>query len=129
MSTPVQLPSDWEDRAKANNFATPKEIVAALNQDGTVVLDVRTDDEIAQGKLEELNENVEWTKTGCSRTECPALELDPSKFVKSKDTTVVVYCKSGARANRAKIVLEKHGYTNVLNGGGLSDMLLYPKLV
>ena len=128
MSEVVQLPSDWDERAKANNFATPKEIVTALNADGTIILDVRTEEEIQQDSLQNLPENVSWKKTGCTRTECPALELDASKFVSDKNTTVVVYCKSGARANRAKMVLEKQGYTNVLNGGGLCDMVIYPKL-
>ena len=123
----MSLPADWEERAKMNNFASPKEIVDALKLPGTIVLDVRTDEEIAQAKLE-TPENVQWTKTGCSRTECPALQTDPSQFVKDKNATVVIYCKSGARANRAKMVLENKGYTKVLNGGGLVDMLIYPQM-
>ena len=99
----------------------------ALNQPGTVVLDVRTEEEIAQAKLA-TPEHVEWVKTGCSRAQCPGLETDPTQFVKDKNAKVVIYCKSGARANRAKITLENQGYTNVMNGGGLEDMLAYPKL-
>lgn len=121
------LAPDYEERAQANNFATPKEIVEALAQPGTIVLDVRTEDEIAAAKLETPS-NVEWTKTGCSRTECPALEKNAAEFVKDKNATVVIYCASGARANRAKITLEAQGYTKVLNGGGLKDMLVYPTL-
>jgi phage shock protein E len=124
---PASLAPDYEERAKANNFASPKEIVEALKLSGTVVLDVRTEDEIAQDRLE-TPDNVEWTKTGCTRTQCPALEVDASKFVKDKNCPVIVYCKSGARANRAKITLEGQGYTKVLNGGGLHDMLVYPQL-
>ena len=45
----MSLPADYEQRAKMNNFASPKEIVEALKEPGTVVLDVRTDEEIAQG--------------------------------------------------------------------------------
>ena len=123
----MSLPADYEERAKMNNMASPKEIVEALKQEGTVVLDVRTDEEIAEAKLD-TPENVQWSKTGCSRTECPALETDPSQFVKDKNATIVIYCKSGARANRAKIVLENQGYTKVLNGGGLTDMLIYQQM-
>ena len=118
----MPLAPDYEERAKANNFAAPELIIAALNNPGTVVLDVRTEEEIAEAKLE-TPDGVEWTKTGCTRTECPALEIDAAQFVKDKDATVVVYCASGARANRAKITLESQGYTNVLNGGGLNDIL------
>ena len=123
----MSLSPDYAERARANNFATPQEILEALKQPGTVVLDVRTDEEIAQGKLE-TPENVEWNKTGCSRTECPELEAEASKFVKDKNATVVVYCASGARSNRAKLTLESQGYTRVLNGGGLKDMLVYSQL-
>ncbi|CAB9506486.1 GlpE protein [Seminavis robusta] len=123
----MSLAPDYETRAQMNDFASPKEIVDALARPGTVVLDVRTEDEIAEAKLE-TPDSVHWTKTGCSRTQCPALETDPSQFVKDKNATVIVYCASGARANRAKITLEKQGYTKVLNGGGLKDMLVYPQL-
>ena len=123
----MPLAADYEERAKANNFAAPDLIVAALSSPGTVVLDVRTEEEIAEAKLE-TPDGVEWTKTGCTRTECPALEIDAAQFVKDKDATVVVYCASGARANRAKITLESQGYTNVLNGGGLKDILAYMEM-
>lgn len=122
------LSADYEERAKANNFSTPQEILDALKQPGTVVLDVRTEDEIAEAKLENIPHNVEWTKTGCTRTQCLALEMDAAKFCKDKNAAVVIYCASGARANRAKITLESQGYTKVLNAGGLKDMLVYPEL-
>lgn len=123
----MSLPSDYQERAKANNFASPKEILDALNAAGTVVLDVRTADEIAAAKLD-TPDHVSWTATGCTRTQCPALETDPTQFVPSTDTTVVVYCASGARAAQAARTLQQKGYTRVLNGGGLKDMLVYPKL-
>ena len=121
------LAPDYADRAKMNNFATPKEIVDALQQPGTIVLDVRTEEEIAEAKVE-TPDHVTWTKTGCTRSECPALEVDAAQFIPDKHTTVIVYCASGARSNRAKITLEGKGYTKVLNGGGLKDMLVYPQM-
>jgi len=129
MSSSSILPEDYEERAKANNIAPPREILDLLETPGTVVLDVRNEDEIAQAKLETPG-TVHWTETGCTRTECPALETDPTQFVPDKSTPVLVYCASGARANRAKLTLEAKGYTKVLNGGGLTvkDMLVYPKL-
>lgn len=38
----------------------------------------------------------------------------------SKDTPIFVYCLSGARSAKAVTVLEKLGYTNVTNIGGIS---------
>lgn len=118
------LSPDYDDRAKANNFASPDDVVAALKQPGTIVLDVRTNEEIAEAKLETID-GVQWMTTGCTPMECPGLAADAAKFVKDKDTTVVIHCASGVRANRAKITLENQGYTNVLNGGGLKDILAY----
>ena len=36
----------------------------------------------------------------------------------SKDSTLYVYCKSGRRAELAKNLLEKNGFTEVINIGG-----------
>ena len=40
-----------------------------------------------------------------------------------KSKPIYVYCRSGQRAGVAKIALEKQGYTNVENLGGLNDWL------
>jgi hypothetical protein len=35
---------------------------------------------------------------------------------------IVLYCRSGHRAGQAKSILEKNGFVDVTNGGGLKDM-------
>jgi len=35
---------------------------------------------------------------------------------------IVVYCHSGNRSGRAQAILQKAGYTDVTNAGGLSDL-------
>jgi phage shock protein E len=47
----------------------------------------------------------------------------PDQFQKEavkipKDQTVIVYCRSGARANNAAAFLDSNGYKNVYNAGG-----------
>lgn len=37
-------------------------------------------------------------------------------FYKYKDSEIVLYCRSGARAGRCEDVLRKHGFENVKNG-------------
>jgi len=124
-----ELGPDYPDRAKANHMASPQDILEAMKRPGAVVLDVRTEEEIKEAKLEDLPADVNWAKTGCTRTACPALETDPTQFVSDDlSQTIIIYCGSGARASQAKKTLEAKGYTNVLNGGGLKDMLTYPKL-
>ena len=39
-----------------------------------------------------------------------------------KEKPIILYCASGARSGRAKMILENAGYSNVVNAGGLSDL-------
>lgn len=43
----------------------------------------------------------------------------------SKDTPIITHCGGGGRGQKAKIYLEKNGYTNVLNGGGPKEKELW----
>ena len=38
-----------------------------------------------------------------------------------KDTPIITHCVGGLRGQKAKEYLEKNGFTNVLNGGGLKE--------
>lgn len=52
----------------------------------------------------------------------PLGEILENKLSKiSKNKPVYVYCRTGKRATTAKTSLEKAGYKNVINLGGLSD--------
>jgi phage shock protein E len=114
------MPSDYQTRAEEFGFASPEAIQIALRDERTHVLDVRTHEEIAAaGRLQHTN----WIHTGCTPSECPDLSAAPEKFVPNKDDTVVIYCRSGRRAGKAKEVLESHGYSHVLNAGGYDDVV------
>jgi phage shock protein E len=41
-----------------------------------------------------------------------------------KDIEMTLYCESGNRSMMAKSMLENAGFTNVINGGSMSDVLL-----
>lgn len=41
----------------------------------------------------------------------------------SKEEEIVLYCESGNRAMMAKSMLEDMGFKNVINGGGLDEVL------
>ncbi len=41
-----------------------------------------------------------------------------------KDEELVLYCRSGARANTAAHILRQHGFTKVESGGGLTHMAM-----
>jgi rhodanese-related sulfurtransferase len=74
-----------------------------------ILIDVRSSEEIdkAIGNAACKPYNLAW----------------PDQFQKEalkipKDQTVIVYCRSGARATNAAAFLDSNGYTNVYNAGG-----------
>ncbi|MGB0845203.1 MAG: rhodanese-like domain-containing protein [Thiolinea sp.] len=81
--------------------------VLLMNRDNTLVLDVREDKELNDGKirdarhiaLKDLNKRI--------------AELD-----KNKDDPLLVYCRSGNRSGMACNMLTKAGFNNVNNLGG-----------
>jgi phage shock protein E len=54
--------------------------------------------------------------------------LDGNGFSElDKTKPVVLYCRSGGRAEQAKTYLEAQGFTNVKNLGGISDLVIQNK--
>ena len=86
------------------------EIVQSELQNNTALLiDVREPDEFAADHAENAK-NI------------PLGDIEAGKLTEATKTVkVYVYCRSGKRAGVAKTALEKQGYTNVENLGGLSD--------
>lgn len=83
------------------------EAVMLLNNDNTVVLDVREDKEIQSGKINKARHIT--------------LGQLPSKIAElgsNKQNPVLVYCRSGSRSGHACQLLTKAGYENVSNLAG-----------
>ena len=75
---------------------------------GAVLLDVRTPQEFREGHIPE-SKNV------------PLQHLDKiSSVVDNKNTPLFVYCYSGGRSRQASAVLQRLGYPNVTNIGGIT---------
>ena len=75
---------------------------------GAVLLDVRTSEEYRGGHIPG-SKNV------------PLQAIDKvAAVVENKDTVLFVYCYSGARSHQAASVLQRMGYTNVNNIGGIA---------
>lgn len=85
--------------------------VAELLRNGAVLVDVRTQSEFDSGHLKDAI-HLPYERIS---------EL-PQMVKLSKDTPVVVYCRSGNRSGKAKATLDGLGYTRVVNGGGYSDL-------
>ena len=75
---------------------------------GAVLLDVRTSEEYREGHIPG-SKNV------------PLQAIDKvSSVAENKDTVLFVYCYSGARSRQAAGMLQRMGYTNVNNIGGIA---------
>lgn len=75
---------------------------------GAFLLDVRTPGEFSQGHID-------------GAVNIPVAELSERlQELPNRDSNIVVYCKSGGRSGRAQQLLEKSGFKNVLNLGGMS---------
>ena len=75
---------------------------------GAVLIDVRTTPEYRQGHIPKS-------------ISVPLQTIDRvGAVVENKDTSLYVYCHSGARSRQAAGVLKQMGYTNVNNIGGIA---------
>jgi phage shock protein E len=101
--------------------ASKADILAALDNPKTVVVDARGVDEIKENGLFQPSK-ARWVHAQCTLEECPLLSTASEALIPDKSAPVLVYCASGKRATKAKEVLDALGYVNVLNGGSLDDL-------
>ncbi len=78
---------------------------------GALIVDVRTPEEFAVARFD-------------GAINIPLSELDQNlQIFGDKDMKIIVYCRTGNRSGQAKKLLNNNGFKNVINGGGLSDMV------
>ena len=90
-----------------------EELVKEALEEGAVIVDVRTPQEFNEGHISNaLNIPVQQIEARVST-------------LKKKNKTVILCCKSGGRASRAKSILLKNGVKAVNGGswGGLNYMI------
>ena len=75
-----------------------------------VIIDARTEEEFAEGHIENAILIPEYEIANRAEKELP-----------DKDTLILVYCRSGRRSKIASEELVKLGYTNVKEFGGIID--------
>ena len=95
-----------------NNLVTPSpsEAQTAIKQ-GALIIDVRSAEEFSTGHYPSAINIPHSLIT----QKAPTLIKDTKK-------TIVVYCKSGFRAEVAKQELNRLGFAQVINAGGLTDI-------
>ncbi len=90
------------------NKITSTEAEEMMKQEGVLVLDVRTEEEYAQGHIP--------NSVLVEHDDIPAhIDLLPQDM----DATILVYCRTGRRSAEAAQELANMGYTNVNDFGGL----------
>jgi phage shock protein E len=93
-----------------SRYRVPANLVELVEDGGRefIVVDVRTPAEYRSGHIPGAV-NIDYREIG----ERPP-EVD-------RDALVVTYCRTGARASRAQATLERMGFENVVNFGGVAS--------
>lgn len=73
-------------------------------KEGAYLVDVRTPTEFDGGNVK-----------GSVNIPLDRIEVSLNKFKDKKN--IIVFCRSGNRSSQAKSILERNGFTNVINGG------------
>lgn len=84
-------------------------LASAHQQPNAMIVDVRTPEEFSGGHVPHAI-NV------------PVSSIDRlEKKTRSKDQPLYIYCSSGARSSHAAKFMKSHGYTQVVNMGGIGS--------
>ena len=78
--------------------------------DEPLVIDVRSLEEVKTGIIQDAI-HIEWTQ----------IDKEITKIDLTKDQPIYLYCRSGNRSGKATVILEKIGFTNVINAGGIKE--------
>ena len=81
-----------------------------LSSNEIIVIDVRSFEEVKTGVIQDAI-HIEWTK----------IEEEITNLDISKEQPIYLYCRSGNRSGKATKILEKIGYTNAINAGGIAE--------
>ncbi|WP_337019589.1 rhodanese-like domain-containing protein [Oceanobacillus massiliensis] len=85
---------------------SPNEVEQMMNQENIVVIDVREDEEVAQGKIKQ----AKHIKLG--NIPEAVSELD-------KDKEYIMVCRSGARSMKASMFMDEQGFKVLNMKGGM----------
>ena len=83
---------------------TPAEAVTLINREDAFVLDVREDNELAQGKI-----------AGAKHIALSVLKQRVEEIKEAAEKPVIAYCKTGMRSSHACEILKQHNFSNVVN--------------
>ena len=94
----------WNRSATQNKDISYRELQSLMKTQNIVLMDVRSGQEYEEGHLD-----------GAINIPVYNIEKEISKYVKSTEDTIILYCSSGSRSRQAKEILENLGYSEVYN--------------
>ncbi len=98
--------------SEENNIDYENAKTILKNDKQAILVDVRSPQEYKEGHLD-----------GSMNYPLYDLERNAEKLLKSKENTIIIYCQSGSRSQRALKLLQEQGYTNLYQiEGGLDNM-------
>ena len=84
--------------------------VSLINEAYSIMIDVRTKQEWDNGYIERA-----------IHIPLKNLSKDIGKYTLNNNEEILLYCRSGNRSGKAKLILEELGYTDIINIGGIED--------
>ena len=78
--------------------------------DEPLIVDVRSLEEVKTGIIQDAI-HIEWAQ----------IDEEINNIDITKDQPIYLYCRSGNRSGKAAVMLEKIGFTNVINAGGIDQ--------
>ena len=78
--------------------------------DEPLIVDVRSLEEVKTGIIQDAI-HIEWTQ----------IDEEINNIDITKGQPIYLYCRSGNRSGKAAVMLEKIGFTNVINAGGIDE--------
>ena len=81
-----------------------------LSSNEIILIDVRSLEEVKTGIIQDAI-HIEWTQ----------IDKEINNIDITKDQPIYLYCRSGNRSGKAAVILEKIGFTNVINAGGIDE--------
>ena len=81
-----------------------------MSSNEIILIDVRSLEEVKTGIIQDAI-HIEWTQ----------IDKEINDIDVTKDQPIFLYCRSGNRSGKVKVILEKIGFTNVVNAGGIKE--------
>jgi len=118
------MPHDYYVRRESYGLISKEDLEKLIEEHRhrAVVVDVRSEQEIADSGS--FRPTKSWKTVPCTATDAtPLIQKASELFPEGKDTPIILYCKSGRRANTAIEALKEQGYQYVWNAGGYDDIV------